>query len=72
MFDILAAAVIALAPVKQAPGRVTVIYVISRKGHELATAELRTVCICENASISCAFRTLLGFAAARSANVGKR
>ena len=52
--------------------RVTVIYVTSRKGHELATAGLRTVCTCENASISCAFRTLLGFAAARSANVGKR
>ena len=51
--------------------RVIVIYVISRKGHELATARLRTVCTCENASISCAFRTLLGFAAARSANVGK-
>jgi hypothetical protein len=71
MFDILAA-VIALAPVTQAPGRVTVIYVTSRKGHELATAELRTVCTCENASISCAFRTLLEFAAAKSAHVGNR
>ena len=45
--------------------RVTVIYVTSRKGHELATAGLSTVCTCENAPISCAFRTLLGFAAAR-------
>ena len=54
------------------PGRVTVIYVTSRKGHELATAELRTVCTCENASISCAFRTLLGFAAAKNADVGNR
>jgi hypothetical protein len=49
----------------------TVIYVISRNGHELATAGLRTVCTCENAWISCAFRTPLGFAAAKSANVGK-
>ena len=52
--------------------RVTVIYITSRKGHELATAGSRTVCTCENAWISCAFRTLLRFAAARSANVGKR
>ena len=54
------------------PRRVTVIYVTSRRGHELATGGLRTVCTCEDASISCAFRTLLGFAAAQSANVGKR
>ena len=53
-------------------GGVTVIYVTSRNGHELATAGLSTVCTCENALISCAFRTLLGFAATRSANVGKR
>jgi len=87
MFDILAAAVIALAPVKQAPpssdapsppahgwtgqaGNCDLrhITIRSRTGY----GGIRTVCTCENASISCAFRTLLGFATARSANVGNR